>query len=435
MPFGLSNAPSTFMRLMNHVLKSFINKFVVVYFDDILIYSRTIDEHVDHLRQVLEALRAEKLYANFKKCAFGVDKVVFLGFVVSAQGVEVDESKVEAIRDWPTPTTVTQVRSFHGLASFYRRFVKDFSSKAAPLTELVKKDQPFVWGEPQEKAFQELKGRLSTAPLLQLPDFGKAFEVECDASGVGIGGVLMQDSKPIAYFSEKLKGASLNYSTYDKEVYALVRALAHWQHYLWPREFEIKSDHESLKHLRGQEKLNKRHAKWVEFIESFPYVIQYKKGKDNVVADALSRKFALATTLTSKLMGFESIKLMYAHDPMLKTVHDALEKGERVEKYQWSNGFIFKNGRVCIPESSWRELLVQEAHCGGLMGHFGVRKTLAVLQEQFYWPKMSGWIYQWTLSWDYQGLGGATIASLLSWIGSQRWLISFRAKNVMTPDM
>ncbi|CAA7046780.1 unnamed protein product [Microthlaspi erraticum] len=218
------------------------------------------------------------------------NNVVFLGFVVSADGVQVDEEKVAAIRDWPSPKTVGEVRSFHGLAGFYRRFVKDFSTIAAPMTEIIKKEVGFKWEKAQEEAFQTLKDRLTNAPVLMLPDFLKTFEIECDASGIGIGAVLMQDKKPIAYFSEKLGGATLNYPTYDKELYALVRALQTWQHYLWPKEFVIHTDHESLKHFKGQQKLNKRHARWAEFIETFPYVIKYKKGKDNVVADALSRR-------------------------------------------------------------------------------------------------------------------------------------------------
>ena len=388
MPFGLTNAPSTFMRLMNHVLKPFINKFVVVYFDDILVYSKTIEEHVIHLRQVFDVLLQERLFANLKKCSFCVEKVVFLGFVVSANGIEVDEEKVESIKSWPTPTNATEVRSFHGLASFYRRFVKGFSSIASPLTELIKKDVPFVWGDEQEKSFQALKLMLSSSPLLQLPNFDKAFEIECDASGVGIGGVLMQEGKPLAYFSKKLKGASLRYSTYDKELYALVRVLAHWQHYLWHKEFVIRTDHESLKHLKGQSKLNKRHAKWVEFIETFPYVINYKQGKENVVADALSRRYFLVNALASKMMGFESLKGFYAMDSDFKETFESLHQGKRVDRFQLIDGFLFKDGRVCVPMSSWRELFVKEAHSGGLMGHFGVPKTLDILLEQFYWPKM-----------------------------------------------
>ncbi|WVZ81111.1 hypothetical protein U9M48_028527 [Paspalum notatum var. saurae] len=214
MPFGLTNAPSTFMRLMNEVLRAFIGKFVVVYFDDILIYGKSLHEHMDHLRAVFDVLRAARLFGNIEKCIFCTDRVFFLGYVVTPQGIEVDEAKVQAIRSWPTPTTVSQVRSFHGLAGFYYCFVLNFSTIAAPLNKL---GVTFHWGKPQEDAFNLLKDKLTHAPLLQLPDFGKTFELECDASGVGIGGVLMQENKPVTYFNEKLSGPILNYSTYDKE--------------------------------------------------------------------------------------------------------------------------------------------------------------------------------------------------------------------------
>ena len=207
-----------------------------------------------------------------------------------------------------------EIRHFHGLAGFYRRFVKDFSTIACPLNELTKKNVPFVWGKAQQNAFDELKKRLTEAPLLVLPDFSKTFEIECDASGIGIGGVLMQQGRPVAYFSEKLDGARLNYPIYDKELFALIRVLEVWQHYLWPKEFIIHSDHESLKYLKSQTNLNKRHAKWVEFLESFPYVIKYKKGKDNVVADALSRKECLLTRLEIDVLGLDEIKDLYPSD-------------------------------------------------------------------------------------------------------------------------
>ncbi|KAK1616639.1 hypothetical protein QYE76_022156 [Lolium multiflorum] len=225
MPFGLTNAPNTFMRLMNHVLREFIGKFVVVYFDDILIYSRNESDHTIHIRHVLQVLRDNQLYGNLEKCTFCKDKVIFLGYVVSKHGVEVDVSKIEAIQNWPTPMNVSQVRSFHGLAGFYRRFVPNFSTIAAPLNDLTKKGVFFEWGAAQDHAFDELKRLLTSAPLLALPDFNKQFEIECDASGIGIGGVLMQEGRPIAYFSEKLSGAKLNYPIYDKELYALIRVL------------------------------------------------------------------------------------------------------------------------------------------------------------------------------------------------------------------
>ncbi|KAK1579641.1 hypothetical protein QYE76_016619, partial [Lolium multiflorum] len=345
MPFGLSNAPSTFMRLMNHILRPLIGKSVVVYFDDILIYSKNLEDHVQHVR--------------------------------------------EAIHNWPTPTNVGQVRSFHGLAGFYRRFVKDFSTIACPLNELTKKNVPFVWGKAQQKAFDELKKRLTEAPLLALPDFTKTFEIECDASGLGIGGVLMQNGKPVAYYSEKLDGARLNYPIYDKELYALVRVLEVWQHYLWPKEFVIHSDHESLKYLKSQHNLNKRHAKWVEFIESFPYVIKYKKGKENVVADALSRKITLLLTrLEFHVLGLEEIKELYPSDAFFGPIFAKCSVDRGFDDFYLHDGYLFKANKICIPESSLRKLLLQESHGGGLMGHFGREKTYAMLSTHYYWPRM-----------------------------------------------
>ncbi|KAA0042451.1 reverse transcriptase [Cucumis melo var. makuwa] len=300
-----------------------------------------------------------------------------------------DEEKVKAIREWPTPTNASEVRSFHGLASFYRRFIKDFSSIASPLTELVKKHVKFEWKEKQENAFNELKEKLIKAPCLALPNFDKSFEIECDVSGIGIGAVLMQEKQPIMFFSEKLNGAQLNYSTYDKELHALVRALKVWQHYLWPKEFVIHTDHESLKHLKGQTKLNKRHAKWVEFIETFPYVIHYKKGKDNMVADALSRRYALISSLSAKVLGFKHmIELYKVEKSEFYDVYAQCLEGKNVQDYIVFDGMLFRKGKLCIPKCSIRELLVKEAHGGGLLGHFGEFKTYSMLCEHFYWLKM-----------------------------------------------
>ncbi|KAK1595952.1 hypothetical protein QYE76_059199 [Lolium multiflorum] len=388
MPFGLTNAPSTFMRLMNHVLRDFIGKFVVVYFDDILIYSRNESDHIIHIRHVLQVLRDSKLYGNLEKCTFCKDKVIFLGYVVSKHGVEVDVSKIEAIQNWPTPMNVSQVRSFHGLAGFYRRFVPNFSTIAAPLNELTKKGVAFEWGVAQDHAFDELKRLLTSAPLLALPDFNKQFEIECDASGIGIGGVLMQEGRPIAYFSEKLSGAKLNYPIYDKELYALIRVLEVWQHYLWPKEFIIHSDHEALKYLKAQSTLHRRLAKWVEFIESFPYIIKHKKGKDNIVADALSRKTMLLTHLDVKIPGLEVLCDLYATDHDFAEPYRLCAIGKAWEKYHIHDGFLFRANKLCVPESSVRLLLLQESHAGGLMGHFGREKTLLMLADHFYWPKM-----------------------------------------------
>jgi hypothetical protein len=227
MPFGLTNAPNTFMRLVNEKLRPFIGLFVVIYFDDILIYNKSMEDHLKHLSVVFDALHATHLFANLDKCMF-CTHVLFLGYVVTPQGIEVDSNKIAAIQEWPTSTTITQIQSLLGIAGLYRTFVRDFSSIAAPLHELTKKDVPFAWSDSQEVAFCTLKDKLTHAPLLQLPDFNKEFELECDASGIGLGAVLLQEGKPVAYFSEKLSGASLKYSTYDKELYALVRTLHTW---------------------------------------------------------------------------------------------------------------------------------------------------------------------------------------------------------------
>ncbi|KAI0507969.1 hypothetical protein KFK09_014099 [Dendrobium nobile] len=231
MPFGLSNAPSTFMRTMNHVLRPFIGKFVVVYFDDILIYSIHPFEHLLHVKKILQTLREQKLYINLKKCTFMTSSLTFLGYIVSAEGIKVDPVKIEAIKSWPVPKNISEVRGFHGLASFYRRFIKNFSSVIAPITDCLKKGI-FRWTPEAEKTFQIIKMKMSQAPILSLPDFEKVFEVDCDASHVGIGAVLSQEGKSVAYFSEKLNDVRSRYSTYDLEFYAIVQALKFWRCYL-----------------------------------------------------------------------------------------------------------------------------------------------------------------------------------------------------------
>ena len=211
MPFGLSNAPSTFMRLMNEVLRAFAGKFLVVYFDDILIYSCSLDEHRLHLRAVCAKRRKYKLFANLTKCSFLNTLVPFLGFIISSARVSIDPIKTAAIRDWPTPQSLFDIRSFHGLAQFYRQFVRNFTSIAAPLTDLFRKTH-FVWNHDAERAFHQLKFALTSAPVLRLPDFNKLFDVTEDASGVGVGVVLSHDSHPVSYFSKKLSEAKLRYS-------------------------------------------------------------------------------------------------------------------------------------------------------------------------------------------------------------------------------
>ncbi|GLU23899.1 hypothetical protein SLE2022_398740 [Rubroshorea leprosula] len=386
MPFGLSNAPSTFMRLMNQVFRLFIGKFVVVYFDDILVYSKNEQEHLDHLRQVFEVLREQKLYANLKKCSFLTTSVTFLGYIITAQGIKMDPSKIDAIVNWPTPTSMHDVRSFHGLASFYRRFIKNFSSIVAPLTDSLKGDK-FSWSGKAQQSFEELKRKLTETPVLALPNFDLMFEVDCDASNVGIGAVLSQEGRPIAFFSEKLNDTKLRYSTYDKEFYAIVRALEHWSHYLLSKEFILHSDHEALKHLNSQQKISRRHAAWSEFLQAYPFLLKYKSGVQNRVADALSRRHALLTSLQMKVTGFEVIKELYEDDPDFSNIWQATSN-QAFQQYHRQQDYLFKGNRLCVPRCSLRDSIIWEAHNGGLAGHFGRDKTLALVKESFYWPKL-----------------------------------------------
>ncbi|GJY96740.1 putative reverse transcriptase domain-containing protein [Tanacetum coccineum] len=201
MPFGLTNAPVVFMDLMNRVCKPYLDKFVIVFIDDILIYSRNKEEHVNHLRIILELLRKEKLYAKFSKCEFWISIVQFLGHLIDNQGLHVDPAKMEAVKNWASHTTPTEIRQFLGIASYYRRFIKDFSKIANTLTKLTQKNKKYIWEEKQESAFQLLKQKLCETPILALPEGNNDFVVYCDASLQGLGAVLMQREKVIAYAS------------------------------------------------------------------------------------------------------------------------------------------------------------------------------------------------------------------------------------------
>ncbi|GKB40278.1 putative reverse transcriptase domain-containing protein [Tanacetum coccineum] len=311
MPFGLTNAPAVFMDLMNRVCKPYLDKFVIVFIDDILIYSKTKEDHEVHLRLVLELLRKEKLYAKFSKCEFWLQEVHFLGHVVNQSGIHVDPSKIEAVKNWKAPTTSSEIRSFLGLAGYYRRFIANFSKIAKPLTSLTQKNQKYMWGVEQEEAFQTLKNNLCDAPILSLPDGVEDFVVYCDASNQGLGCVLMQRNKVIAYASRQLKIHEKNYTTHDLELGAVVFALKTWRHYLYGTKSVIYTDHKSLQHIFDQKELNMRQRRWIELFSDYECEIRYHPGKANVVADALSRKErvkpkrvrAMAMTIQSGVKG------------------------------------------------------------------------------------------------------------------------------------
>lgn len=269
-----------------------------------------------HLRDVLAVLCRDKFFATLKKCEFGSSEVQFLGYIVSDKGLSVDPGKISAIKSWPTPTTITEVRSFHGLASFYRCFVSQFSSLMAPMTDTIR-DGRFNWTPEADKAFTLIKHKLCSTPILALPDFSLVFELHCDASKAGIGAVLSQKGRPIAFFSEKLTGARSRYSTYDVEFYAIVQAIKHWRHYLFHKDFVLFTDHDALKHLSNQGKVSSRHASWIAYLQQFTFVIKHTSGASNRVADALSRRHSLLAVLNSSVQGLDTFVDLYATDPFL----------------------------------------------------------------------------------------------------------------------
>ncbi|RVW70926.1 Retrovirus-related Pol polyprotein from transposon 297 [Vitis vinifera] len=290
-------------------------------------------DHEEHLKQVMRTLRAEKFYINLKKCTFMSPSVVFLGFVVSSKGVETDPEKIKAIVDWPVPTNIHEVRSFHGMATFYRRFIRNFSSIMAPITECMKPDL-FIWTKAANKAFEEIKSKMVNPPILRLPDFEKVFEVACDASHVGIGAVLSQERHPVAFFSEKLNGAKKKYSTYDLEFYAV--------------ELKIK------------------------------------------VADALSRKTLLLVNMSTTTIGFEELKHCYDNDADFGDVYSSLLSGSKATciDFQILEGYLFYKNRLCLPRTSLRDHVIWELHGGGMGGHFGRDKTIALVEDHFFWPSL-----------------------------------------------
>ncbi|KAL5737954.1 hypothetical protein ACOSP7_030715 [Xanthoceras sorbifolium] len=308
-------------------------------------------------------------------------EVLFLGYKISGQGLQVDDTKIEAVKRWPQPTSVTEVRSFHGLAAFYRRFIPHFSSIMAPITDCMK-EKKFQWPKDAEDAFQLIKVRLTTAPILILPDFSQPFELHSDASKVGIGAVLSQACKPVAYFSEKLTGARARYSTYDIEFYAVVQAVKHWRHYLFHREFVLYTDHEALKQLHSQDKISARHASWSAYLQQFTFVLKHKASTSNRVADALSRRSNLLSTMTVHVPGFETFKDLLQLDPYFAAIMLNLNAIENRD-FLVVDGFLFHGNQLCVPDSSLRFQIIKELYG---QGHVGRDRTLQLVKSNYFWP-------------------------------------------------
>jgi hypothetical protein len=245
----------------------YLDKFVVVFIDDILVFSRSEEEHEEHLRLVLQKIREHQLYAKFSKCAFWLKAVSFLGHIITDGGIAVDPSKVRDELNWSPPKNVPEIRSFLGLAGYYRRFIEGFSKIVKPLTTLLEKGKDFKWDEKCQASFEKLKKRLTTAPVLIMPDIHKGFDVYCDASRQGLGCVLMHEGKVVAYASRQLRKHEQNYPTHDLELAAVVHALKIWRHYMIGNKCQIFTDHKSPKYIFTQKDLNLRQRRWLELIK------------------------------------------------------------------------------------------------------------------------------------------------------------------------
>ncbi|KAI3759605.1 hypothetical protein L6452_07536 [Arctium lappa] len=395
MPFGLTNAPAVFMDLMNRVCRPFLDKSVIVFIDDILVYSKSESEHEQHLREVLEMLRRERLYAKFFKCDFWLKEVQFLGHIVTRVGVKVDPSKIEAMMNWESPKSPSEIRSFLGLAGYYRRFIQDFSKIASSLTVLTRKNVKFEWTETQEKAFRILQKKLCEAPILTLPEGSEDFVVYSDASKMGLGCMLMQRGKVIAYASRQLKIHEQNYPTHDLELAAVVFALKLWRHYLYGTKCTLYTDHKSLKYVFDQKELNMRQRRWLELLKDYDCELLYHPGKANVVADALSRKnysgSIRATHLRIELVSslVEKIKTSQMEALLEENLKDEVMTKQRLLLTEDSRGVKLFSGRVWVPKVGGnRELLLKDAHKSKYSIHPGSTKMYRDLKLHYWWPVM-----------------------------------------------
>ncbi|GKA93409.1 putative reverse transcriptase domain-containing protein [Tanacetum coccineum] len=345
--------------------------------------------------QLQELTDREKLYAKFSKCDFWIHIVQFLGHLIDSQGLHVDPAKIEAVKNWTSPTTPTEVRQFLGLAGYYRRFIEGFSKIAKPLTKLTQKNKSYIWGEEQESAFQLLKQKLCEAPILALPEGNDNFVVYCDASLQGLGAVLMQREKVIAYASRQLKPHEENYTTHDLELGAVIFALKIWRHYLYGTKCTVFTDHKSLQHILRQKELNMRQRRWLELLADYDCEICYHPGKANVVADALSRKKqikplrvrALILTVHPKLPS----QILEAQNEALKEENVKNENLRGMDK----SFEIRPNGTRCIKNRSWlplfgglRDLIMHESHKSKYSIHPGSDKMYHDLKKLYWWPNM-----------------------------------------------
>ncbi len=389
LPFGLSNAPAVFQALVNDVLRDMLNQLIYVYLDDILIFSHSLQEHVQHVRRVLQRLLENGLYVKAEKCVFHAQSVPFLGYIVSVEGMHMDPDRVQAVVDWPTPDSRKALQRFLGFANFYRRFIRSFSQLATPLTALTSIKTPFRWSSAAEAAFTKLKGCFVSAPILIAPDPSRQFVVKVDASEVGVGAVLSQRSSsddkvhPCAYFSHRLSPAERNYDIGNRELLAVKLALEEWRHWLEGSgvPFIVWTDHKNLEYIKSAKRLNSRQARWALFFGRFDFSISYRPGSKNIKPDALSRIFD-----HSDRPSFS--EPIVPQNIFVSAVTWEIESKVRTASQGVTPPSGCPPGRLFVPETL-RSDVIRWSHCSKVACHPGVSRTTFLIKQRFWWPSMA----------------------------------------------
>ena len=401
MPFGLCSAPSSFQATMNAIFGPCLRKFLIVFFDDILVYSKTFHDHLEHLRNTFQIISDNGFVLKKSKCSFAIQQVEYLGHVVSARGVEPVPEKVLAVQQWPPPRSVRHLRGFLGLSGFYRRFIKGYATLATPLTALLATDQ-FGWTPEAEDAFNRLKEALCKAPVLALPDFAAPFIIETDASGAGMGAILSQHHHPLAFFSKPFCSKLLRASAYVRELAAITAAVKKWRQYLLGHHFSIITDHRSLKELMAQAVQTPEQQVYLARLMGYDYTIHYRAGKHNSAADALSRlpepppnpldttqSQIFMLTIPNCVFLQELKRELFTNEEFQAKKKQIEEEKETPSEFIIKDEFILHQGRIWLPRNlPLLPTIITEFHATPTGGHMGIMKTMARVRENFTWASM-----------------------------------------------
>nr|CAH7712901.1 unnamed protein product [Callosobruchus chinensis] len=431
LPFGLSTAVSSFIRGLTIILGSEVEPFTLMYVDDLLIISDNCEQHLEHLKVILEKFRGANLTIKLRKSAFAREKVSFLGHIVSPTGIAIDPQRIANIQQFPRPRNIRELRGFLGLTSYCRRFCENFSDLTLPLLSLLKKSVKWEWRENQEVAFRRLKEVFCSVSIVAHPDFSKEFIIQCDSSGFALGGCLYQsddkgDKSIIAFTSRTLHGSELSYTVTEKELLALVHCLRTWRVFILGYRVRVLTDHKSITFLLSTRMRNARLTRWVLFIQEYDLYIEHIPGNQNVIADWLSRNpgerlevrpdYSTNVSMTMLKLTKEyglvkenlaHLKLDQAEEKWIARILAVLQgdmevstvERDRIKKwYVCHGGILFRRGdevnvgfRLCVPLKQVRDLIYQQ-HVD--IGHFGAHKTYAHMSRTFHWPKMKKHVRQ-----------------------------------------